>query len=453
MVKESNLRGRGGAGFPTGHEVELRADGRRRAASEVPGLQRRRDGAGHVQGSPADGRRSAPADRRHDHRRLRDRGRRRLHLSALGEYKLAARDDCSRRSPRRTRHAISAGTSSAPAYSLELYLHISAGRYICGEETALLNALEGKRANPALEAAVPAGERPLGQADGGQQRGDALQRAAHRRQRRRWFKSLSHSDDGGTKLYGVSGKVKRPGSGSCRWAPPIREILEEHAGGMRDGVRFRGVLPGGASTDFLDRRAPRRADGLRLGAEGRQPPGHRHHDRPRRQDLPGRHGAGTWSNSSRRSRAAGARRAGAALAWAEQMLRAMEEGDGQPDDLERLAFQTQLLGARPHLLRARARRGRAAAERAEILPRRFRAAHPRKALSVENRDMATRCATIDDQAVRHAERDSRTCCTPACRSASTCPISAGIRRWARWAPAASARSSSSGTRRTRTARS
>ena len=54
---------------------------------------------------------------------------------------------------------------------------------------------------------------------------------------------------------------------------------------------------------------------------------------------------------------------------------------GKPGDLERLQLHTQLLGARPHLLRARARRGRAAAERAEVFPRRFRAAHPRAALS------------------------------------------------------------------------
>ena len=71
------------------------------------------------------------------------------------------------------------------------------------------------------------------------------------------------------------------------------------------------------------------------------------------------------------------------LGWVERILRAMEEGRGQPGDLEKLAFQTQVLGAWSHLLRACAGRRRAAAERVEILPRRFRAAHQRKALSVE----------------------------------------------------------------------
>ena len=66
-----------------------------------------------------------------------------------------------------------------------------------------------------------------------------------------WFKGLSRSKDGGTKLYGASGKVQRPGLWELPMGTTIREILEEHAGGMREGLRFRGLLPGGASTDFL----------------------------------------------------------------------------------------------------------------------------------------------------------------------------------------------------------
>jgi NADH-quinone oxidoreductase subunit F len=66
-----------------------------------------------------------------------------------------------------------------------------------------------------------------------------------------WFRALSRTDDGGTKLYGVSGKVRRPGLWELPMGATIREVLEGQAGGMREGVRFRGVLPGGASTDFL----------------------------------------------------------------------------------------------------------------------------------------------------------------------------------------------------------
>ena len=67
-----------------------------------------------------------------------------------------------------------------------------------------------------------------------------------------WFIGLSLTGDGGTKLYGVSGKVKRPGLWELPMGTPMREtIIDDYAGGMRDGLRFRGALPGGASTDFM----------------------------------------------------------------------------------------------------------------------------------------------------------------------------------------------------------
>src|SRR5690606_28281545 len=64
-------------------------------------------------------------------------------------------------------------------------------------------------------------------------------------------RQASLTGEGGTKLYGASGRVKRPGLWELPLGTPMRALLEEHAGGMQDGVRFRGVLPGGASTDFL----------------------------------------------------------------------------------------------------------------------------------------------------------------------------------------------------------
>ena len=66
-----------------------------------------------------------------------------------------------------------------------------------------------------------------------------------------WLRSLSHTEDGGTKIYGVSGKVKNPAYWELPMGTTLREILEVHAGGMQDGYKFRGVIPGGASTDFL----------------------------------------------------------------------------------------------------------------------------------------------------------------------------------------------------------
>jgi NADH-quinone oxidoreductase subunit F len=66
-----------------------------------------------------------------------------------------------------------------------------------------------------------------------------------------WFKKLSLTQDAGTKLYGVSGKVKKPGAWELPMGVTLRELIEVHAGGMQDGLKFRGALPGGASTDFL----------------------------------------------------------------------------------------------------------------------------------------------------------------------------------------------------------
>ena len=66
-----------------------------------------------------------------------------------------------------------------------------------------------------------------------------------------WFKSLGKGVDAGTKLFGASGRVKHPGCWELPMGTSIREILEQHAGGMQDGYQFKGLLPGGASTDFL----------------------------------------------------------------------------------------------------------------------------------------------------------------------------------------------------------
>ena len=136
-------------------------------------------------------------------------------------------------------------------FNFEVHLHTSAGRYICGEETALLNALEGKRP-------IPRAKPPYPQVCGlwGRptvvQNVETLYNIPHIVLRGvEWYRGLSHTEDGGTKVYGASGHVKRPGVWELPMGTTIREILNEHAGGMRDGRELRGLLPGGASTAFL----------------------------------------------------------------------------------------------------------------------------------------------------------------------------------------------------------
>jgi len=66
-----------------------------------------------------------------------------------------------------------------------------------------------------------------------------------------WFRELSYTEEGGTKIYGASGRVKKPGAWELPMGTTLREILEEHAGGMKEGFKFRGALPGGASSEFV----------------------------------------------------------------------------------------------------------------------------------------------------------------------------------------------------------
>ncbi|HSB95572.1 MAG TPA: NADH-quinone oxidoreductase subunit NuoF [Spongiibacteraceae bacterium] len=138
-------------------------------------------------------------------------------------------------------------------WNFELNVHSGAGRYICGEETALINSLEGRRANPRSKPPFPQIAGLWGKPTV-INNVETLSNIPHIVLRGAdWFKGLSQgkSTDSGTKLYGASGRVKRTGV----WELPIgttgREILEEHAGGMADGYELMCWLPGGASTDFL----------------------------------------------------------------------------------------------------------------------------------------------------------------------------------------------------------
>lgn len=137
-------------------------------------------------------------------------------------------------------------------YSLEMLLHTSVGRYMCGEETALLNALEGKRANPRNKPPFPQVSGLFGKPTI-VNNVETLCNIPHIiANGAEWYIGLSKSaGGGGTKLYGASGRVKTPGIWELPLGTPLREILEVHAGGMQEGYKFRGLLPGGASTDFL----------------------------------------------------------------------------------------------------------------------------------------------------------------------------------------------------------
>jgi NADH-quinone oxidoreductase subunit F len=134
-----------------------------------------------------------------------------------------------------------------------VHVHTGAGRYICGEETALINSLEGRRANPRAKPPFPQISGLWGKPTV-VNNVETLCNIPHIVMNgAEWFKGLSQgkSKDGGTKLYGVSGRAKMPGLWELPIGTTAREILEVHAGGMQDGLKLKAWLPGGASTDFL----------------------------------------------------------------------------------------------------------------------------------------------------------------------------------------------------------
>ena len=104
----------------------------------------------------------------------------------------------------------------------------------------------------AQQAAVPGGRRPVRQADRGQQRRDAVQRAARScTNGAEWFAALGPEKNGGPKLYCVSGHVKRPGVYEASMNVTLRELIDGYAGGVRDGRTLKAVIPGGSSVPIL----------------------------------------------------------------------------------------------------------------------------------------------------------------------------------------------------------
>lgn len=228
-------------------------------------------------------------------------------------------------------------------WSLEMHLHTGVGRYMCGEETALLNALEGKRA-------MPRSKPPFPQVSGLFGKPTVVNNVetfccvphivSHGAD---WFKSLSRSEDGGTKIYGISGKVKRPGAWELPMGITMRELIDEHAGGMANGYQLKGVLPGGASTDFLTKEhldikldfKSVAAAGSRLGTgtmivmdDATCPVGFVHN----LQHFFAQESCG-WCTPCREG-----------LPWVEKILLGMEKGEGRAEDLDLLSLHTQLLG-------------------------------------------------------------------------------------------------------------
>jgi NADH-quinone oxidoreductase subunit F len=138
---------------------------------------------------------------------------------------------------------------------IAIYLHRGAGAYICGEETALMNSIEGKRGNPRIRPPFPAAAGVFGMPTT-INNVETLTAVPHiLRQGADWYKQLclSNPKSTGTKLFSVCGHIAKPGNYEVTMGFPLGELLHELAGGMRPGRTLKACIPGGSSVPILNR--------------------------------------------------------------------------------------------------------------------------------------------------------------------------------------------------------
>ncbi len=135
-------------------------------------------------------------------------------------------------------------------FDFELYTHLGAGAYICGEETALLESLEGKKGQPRFKPPFPAGFGLYGKPTTINNTETLASVPVILEKGGSWFAELGKPNNGGTKLFSVSGHVNKPGNYEVPMGTPFKDLLEL-AGGMRDGRALKAVIPGGSSVPVL----------------------------------------------------------------------------------------------------------------------------------------------------------------------------------------------------------
>jgi len=136
---------------------------------------------------------------------------------------------------------------------VDLYLHLGAGAYICGEETALLESLEGKKGQPRLKPPFPAGFGLYGCPTTINNVETLAQVSAIMRNGVEWWTKFGRPNNHGTKIFSISGSVKKPGNYEAPMSIPMKTLIEKYAGGVIGGWdNLQAVIPGGSSTPMLN---------------------------------------------------------------------------------------------------------------------------------------------------------------------------------------------------------
>jgi NADH-quinone oxidoreductase subunit F len=249
QVRESGLRGRGGAGFPTGLKMSF--------------MPKKSDGGPVYLVVNAD--ESEPGtckDReimRHDPQKLIEgcllagvgMGATHCYIYIRGEFVREAQE-----LEAAIGEAYDAGligeNACGSGYDYQIYLHRGAGAYICGEETGLLESLEGKMGKPRLKPPFPAAVGLYGRPSTVSNVESIAVIPTILRRGAAWFAGFGRPNNTGTKIFCISGHVNRPCTVEDAMSIPLRELIERHAGGVRGGWdNLLAVIPGGASVPLI----------------------------------------------------------------------------------------------------------------------------------------------------------------------------------------------------------
>ena len=246
-IKASGLRGRGGAGFPTGLKWSFmpKEDPRPsylvvNADESEPGSCKDREILRHDPHTLVEGCLVASfAMRAHA-----------CYVYFRGEY--IREREAFQRAVDEAYEAGLIGKNNKHGWDFDLYVHHGAGAYICGEETALLESLEGKKGQPRMKPPFPAGSGLYGAPTTVNNVESIAVTPTILRRGADWFAGLGIPNNTGTKLFQISGHVERPCVVEEEMGIPLRELLERHAGGVRGGWdNLLAVIPGGSSVPCL----------------------------------------------------------------------------------------------------------------------------------------------------------------------------------------------------------
>ncbi|OLL23396.1 NADH-ubiquinone oxidoreductase subunit, mitochondrial [Neolecta irregularis DAH-3] len=142
--------------------------------------------------------------------------------------------------------------SCGSGYDFEIYLHRGAGAYICGEETSLIESIEGKAGKPRLKPPFPADVGLFGCPTTVTNVETVAVAPAICRRGGAWFNSFGRENNSGTKLFAISGHVNKPCTVEEEMSIPLRELIDRHCGGVRGGWdNLLGIIPGGSSVPVL----------------------------------------------------------------------------------------------------------------------------------------------------------------------------------------------------------